>query len=186
MTPSNLFRLLLTWVCLPICCVSCSEDSEKQQNAPILIQPNVSVGKIHAGMRVQDVIAQLGEPKRRTANALEYTPLGFAVMPNRDGIVQVVMCGDVTGLSGPLVKAFTGRTKEGIGLTSTREELLKTFGEPTSDQKMMGGAESIRYDSLGMTFTLESDKIYHMIVRLGVVEKEPDRTVTLEPGPAGQ
>jgi hypothetical protein len=102
------------------------------------------------------------------------------VMPNAEGIVQVVMCGDVTGLGGPLVKAFTGHTKEGIGLTSTREELLKAYGEPSSSEKLRGGTESIRYDRLGITFTLEAGKVYHMIVRLAL-QSDPDRSVTLEP-----
>jgi hypothetical protein len=133
-------------------------------------------------MRLEEVIAQLGEPQRRTANALEYTRLGFAVMPGPGGTVEVVMCGDVTGLGGPLVAAFTGRTKEGIGMNSTREDVLKAYGEPTSAEKFRGGMESLQYAPLGITFTLEGGKVYHMIVRLRGAP-EPDRTVTLEPIP---
>src|SRR5260221_5484349 len=168
-----------------LCWIGCS-DSQEHTNGrptpPLTIEPNVAVGFIKAGMRIQDVVAQLGEPERRTANALEYTHLGFAVMPGPDSIVQVVMCGDVTGINGPLVKAFTGRTKEGIGLSSTREDLLNAYGEPSSTEKLRGGMESIRYNSLGMTFTLEGGKVYHMIIRLQG-RAEPDRTVTLEPVP---
>jgi hypothetical protein len=131
-------------------------------------------------MRVQDLVAKLDEPERRTANALEYTHLGFAAMAGPEGIVRVVMCGDVTGINGPLVKAFTGRTKEGIGLGSTREDLLKAYGEPTASEKLRGATESIRYDPLGMTFTLEAGKVYHMIVRLQGAQ-DPDRTVSLDP-----
>ncbi len=148
-------------------CAPESEHADSSSNPPMLIEPRVAVGKIHAGMRAQEVVAILGEPQRRTANALEYTPLGFAIMPGPDGTVQVVMCGDVTGISGPLVKRFNGQTKEGIGLKSTREEVLKAYGEPSVAEKMRGGTESLRYDSLGITFTLEGDKVYHMIVRLG-------------------
>jgi hypothetical protein len=136
-------------------------------------------------MRTEDVIKQLGEPQRRTANAIEYTSMGFAVMPGPNAIVQVVMCGDVTGLNGPLVKAFTGHTKEGIGLGSRREDLLKAYGEPTSAEKLRGNAESLRYDPLGITFTLESGKVYHMIVRLG--GNQPPGAVTIDlptPSPA--
>ncbi len=146
----------------------------------MLIEPNVAVGKIHSGMRIRDVVDQLGEPPRRTANSLEYTTLGFAVMPDAEGIVRVVMCGDVTGLNGPLVKAFSGRTREGIGLTSTRQEVVRAYGQPTSSEQFRGGTESLRYDSLGITFTLEGGKVYHMIVRLGG-NPGPDRSVTLEP-----
>lgn len=161
----------------------CSRTDQPQSAAsdtPILIEPRVAVGRIHAGMSARDVIQQFGEPNRRTANAIEYTPLGFAVMPDKDGIVQVVMCGDVTGINGPLVNRFNGRTKEGIGLKSTREDLIKAYGEPTSSEKLRGGTESISYDSLGMTFTLESGRIYHMIVRLEPA-REKLTDVTLEP-----
>lgn len=161
----------------------CSERSDQRASAtnpPMLIEPNLSVGKIRSGMTVQQVIAQLGEPQRRTANSLEYTGLGLAVMPDAQGVVQVVMCGDVTGINGPFAKAFTGRTKEGIGMYSTREQLLKAYGQPSQDSKMAGGLESLQYQPLGITFTLESGKVHHMIVRLKSSE-EPDRTVTLAP-----
>lgn len=161
-------------------CSDGTDHASGNSNVPLTIEPNVAVGPVHAGMKVQDMVAKLGEPERCTANALEYTRLGFAVMPGPDGTVHVVMCGDVTGVNGPLVKAFTGRTKEGIGLGSTREDLVKTYGEPTSSEKFHGGTESIRYDPLGMTFTLEAGKVYHMIVRLQGAQ-EPDRTVSLEP-----
>jgi hypothetical protein len=163
-------------------CAGCSENSNQTNtatNPPLQIEPNLSVGKLRAGMRADAVVAQLGEPQRRTANALEYTRLGFAVMPGPDGIVQVVMCGDVTGISGPLVKAFNGRTKEGIGMNSTREQVIRAYGEPTSSEKFRGGTESLQYAPLGITFTLEGGKVYHMIVRLRGAQ-EPDRTITLE------
>jgi len=168
-----------------LCCVGCSEQPEQaagQVNPPMSIEPGVAVGSIRAGMPVQEVIARLGKPERQTANALEYTRRGFAVMPNSEGLVQVVMCGDVTGLGGPLVKAFNGRTKEGIGLTSSRQDVVKAYGEPDVDEKLRGGTESMRYNSLGITFTLEAGKVYHMIVRLSA-PAAPDRTISIEPVP---
>ena len=68
------------------------------------------------------------------------------------------------------MKNFTGRTRERIGLGSTRDELLKAYGEPTTDEKFPGARESMKYDPLGMTFSLESGKVHHMIVRLGGAE----------------
>jgi hypothetical protein len=167
---------------------SCSDKSGLRQSGqqatsePIVIEPNVGVGNVRAGMRVQQMVAQLGEPQRRTANALEYTRLGFAVLPDSNGVVKVVMCGDVTGINGPLVKAFAGRTKEGIGMHSTREDVVKAYGEPTENEKFRGGLESLKYQPLGITFTLEGGKVHHMIVRLGG-SQETNRTVTLEPAP---
>src|SRR5215471_10725677 len=120
------------------CLASCSKTSESERqgaNQPLVIEPHVCVGKVRAGMTVQQVIAELGEPRRRTSSALEYAHLGLAVVHDTNGVVQAVMCGDVTGIRGPFVKAFQGRTKEGIGMNSTREEVVKAFGEPTSSER---------------------------------------------------
>ena len=161
----------------------CSDHSVQESSEtrpPMVIEPNLNVGNIYSGMTVQQVITQLGEPQRRTANSLEYTRLGLAVMPGPDGLVKVVMCGDVTGINGPFAKTFTGRTKAGIGMYSTRDDVLKAYGEPTEARKMVGGLESLYYQPLGITFTLEGGKVHHMIVRLGGPQ-EPDRTVSLAP-----
>ncbi len=149
-------------------------------NGVMLIEPHVAVGKINAGMTIQQVIGQLGEPARRTANALEYPPLGLAVMPGPDGSIAVVMCGDVTGLNGPFVAAFAGRTKEGIGMRATREQVVKAYGEPEKDEKFRLGLESMTYPALGITFTLQDGQVHHMIVRLGQ-GAEPQRTIAIEP-----
>lgn len=165
--------LSLAWFCFPLAAcllvVSCRDKGKSNvvtENPPLLIEPGVSVGKVRTGMTLSQVRTELGEPQRATPNALEYTALGFAVMPGPDGEVQVVMCGDVVGNSGPLVRKFTGRTKEGIGLGSTRESVVKAYGEPSKDEKFLGARESMRYDSLGITFSLEDGKVHHMIIRL--------------------
>ena len=162
---------------------ACSKTSEfegRGANEPLSIEPHVSVGKVHAGMTVKEVVAGLGEPQRRTASALEYARLGLAVVHDTNGVVQAVMCGDVTGIRGPYVKAFNGRTKEGIGMNSTREDVLRAFGDPTSNERIAGGGESLKYVPQGITFTLEGGKVHHMIVMLGS-SREPDRAVILEP-----
>lgn len=174
-----LSALGLTWL-FSFGCSEPPNPSAPGTNPPMLIEPNLSVGQIHSGMTVQQVVAQLGEPQRRTANSLEYTALGLAVMPDSQGVVQVVMCGDVTGINGPFVRTFSGHTKEGIGMYSTRDQVLKAFGEPTEAKKMVGGLESLQYKQLGITFTLETGKVHHMIVRLGGPQ-EPDRTVGIAP-----
>ena len=136
-------------------------------------------------MTTQQVLAALGEPKRQTATALDYPALGLAVIPGPDGVLQAVMCGDVMGISGPYAKAFAGRTKEGIGMKSTQQEVVKAYGEPSQSQKSWGGIEALTYDSLGITFTLEGGKVCHMIVRFGPApESERSVKVEITPEPA--
>jgi hypothetical protein len=163
--------------------------TQSQSNSPVLIEPNVSVGKVHAGMTVAQLKAELGPPQRTTPKSLQYPRLGFAVMPDADGIIQVVMCGDVTGIGGPYAKAFGGRTKDGIGMFSTRDQVLTAYGPPDTSERFMGSVESMKYSALGITFTLERGKVYHMIVRLGEnsqPQSPPDNAVTIDLKPTSK
>ena len=166
-------------LCIALSACKKSESPAPDGNTPLLIEAGVAVGQIRSGMTTQQITAALGEPQYRTGTALEYARMGFAVLPNANGMVQIVMCGDVTGINGPLVERFKGRTKEGIGMKSTREEVIKAYGEPTSADKFRGGLESLQYVPLGITFTLEGGKVHHMIVRFK--DEGTDRSVTLEP-----
>jgi len=69
-----------------------------------------------------------------------------------------------------LVKAFTARTKEGIGMGSSRADIVKAYGEtkdtiplPPGEQNLPG-RDSLVYKKLGLTFSLVDDKVYHIIV----------------------
>ena len=161
----------------------CSQEpssNAQTQTGPLLIEPHVRVGKVRSGMTAQQVVSELGQPQRKIGMALEYSGQGFAVIPDSNGMVTAVMCGDVTGINGPFVTAFKGQTKEGIGMRSTREDLVKAYGEPAVSQKFPRGLESLQYAALGLTFTLEAGKVHHLIVRFGSTV-ETNRTITLEP-----
>jgi hypothetical protein len=148
------------------------------------IVPNASVGPIRAGMTTQELFAALGQPQRRTANALDYPKLGLAVVPSPEGIAQVVMCGDVIGLDGPYVRAFTGRTPEGIGMRSTREEVVKAYGRPSETRGNPGGTEALKYEALGMVFRLQANKVHHIAVVLRGKDQPQEPSVGLDLVPA--
>jgi hypothetical protein len=163
-------------------CSGGANDNNPQASSPMIIEPHASVGEIRAGMTVDDVVKKLGEPERRTASSLEYSKLGLAVIHDEQGAVQGVMCGDVTGVKGPFAKRFKGRTKEGIGMNSTRAEVLKEYGEPTHIEKWTSGMETLQYPEAGINFTLEGGKVHHIAIRLGNAQNSnPNRTVELEP-----
>lgn len=181
------WRFLLLVAPLVVFIPGCSEapaSVEVSAHGEFVIEPNVAVGPIRAGMSTNEVIAALGEPQRRTANSLVYPKLGLAVMPGEDGTAQVVMCGDVTGISGPFVKAFKGKTGDGIGMESSREEVVKAFGEPSQVDTFPGGQQSMQYAEQGITFTLQRGKVHHMIVRLrGNPMGIPEKSVSVDVAP---
>jgi hypothetical protein len=121
--------------------------------------PNMGVGKVKAGMTEDDVITALGEPERTQGEVLIYDKrFGFSVVCSRQKIVGAVFCGG--GVD------FKGRTKEGIGIDSSRDNLIKTFGQPTSAKPWPNDQEQLEYKTLGLTFTLQNGKVFHIIVNL--------------------
>ena len=125
----------------------------------ILITPGVSVGKVKAGMSEDEVVAALGKPDKMQGGSMSYdNQLGFSVIcGQKTKMVGAVFCGGV---------AFKGRTKEGIGIDSSRADLIKTFGQPTSAEPEAAGGEQLEYKPLGLTFHLQEGKVFHIIVDL--------------------
>ncbi|MRR36893.1 hypothetical protein EG829_19970 [bacterium] len=50
---------------------------------------------------------------------------------------------------------------------------MKAYGEPSDREGFKGRLESISYDRLGMTFTLENGMVHHIIVRLRGAQDAP-------------
>jgi len=102
-------------------------DDAKNDEA-ILITPNVSVGKVKVGMSEDEVVAALGKPEKMQGEVMIYDQqFGFSVICSQKKIVGDVFCGD-SMLDYPGVKKFKGRTKDGIGMESTRDDVIKAFG----------------------------------------------------------
>jgi hypothetical protein len=58
------------------------------------------------------------------------------------------------------------RSKEGIGIDSSRDDLIKAFGQPTSAKPWATDQEQLEYKPIGLTFVLQKGKIFHIIVNL--------------------
>jgi RNA polymerase sigma factor (sigma-70 family) len=133
-------------------------------NEPVLIVPGASVGKVKAGMTEDEVAALLGPPDRVQGAVMSYDrQWGFSVVGNRQKIVGVVFCGD-SEPDYPGVKIFKGRTKEGIGMESSRAEIIKAYGPPTAAKPWAPGQEQLEYRPLGLTFILGEGKVFNMSV----------------------
>jgi hypothetical protein len=124
-------------------------------SASITIEPGVSIGPVHSGMKMQEVVTELGEPNQKHDGVLDYRDLGFAVLPGKGGIVQTVVC---SGGNAQFPKAFAGHTKEGIGIGASRDEVISAYGKPSAT-KSGHEIEILRYDSLGVNFHIKDDKV---------------------------
>ncbi|HEX4265195.1 MAG TPA: sigma-70 family RNA polymerase sigma factor [Verrucomicrobiae bacterium] len=145
---------------------SVKQGAQTGQQAPILIVPGARVGNVVKGMTTNEVEAVLGKPEKWQGKIMVYDQrLGMSVAANKRG-VTAVFCGDSL-LKYPGVKAFKGHTKEGIGMESSREDVIKAFGQPTTAKPWDAGVvmqEQLEYKDLGLTFTLESHKVINILV----------------------
>jgi RNA polymerase sigma factor (sigma-70 family) len=135
-----------------------------------LIVPGVSVGKIRAGMAMAQIIDVLGTPDRTIGNTLTYERYGFHVNCYSDsdgakaGLVQFVMCVDPSGIDATSFKKFMGRTTEGISMGSSRADVIKAYGEPTTATKLKENDEGLKYSRpLGLDFELSDGKVSKIV-----------------------
>jgi RNA polymerase sigma factor (sigma-70 family) len=129
----------------------------------LLIIPGQGVGKIRLGMTTNEVITVLGKPERWLGSVMVYdTKLGLGVVQSEAG-VKMVSCGG-SNLKSPAVRVFKGHTKEGIGMKSSRAEIITAFGAPTAATKMGANVVALLYKPLGVTFTLESETVVGILV----------------------
>jgi len=149
--------------------VALSADSTSQtgkaseQQIPMLIVPGVGVGKVQKGMTTNEVELVLGKPDKWQGRIMVYDKkLGLSVGQTKTG-AMVIFCGD-SMLRYPGVKTFKGRTKEGIGMESSRADVIKAFGQPTTTKPWGAGQEQLEYKRLGLTFILESGKVINIEV----------------------
>jgi hypothetical protein len=147
-----------------IAVTGCSADPKRDAlsastNAPILIEPGVSVGKVRKGMTTQQVVGELGNPEFSNEYYLVYRQLGF-VVTLKGGVVYGVIGGDRYGPHKSMPMPFAGRTREGIGLGSSRTDVVKAYSEGNSvstDPKL--GREELYYEQLRLMFHLQDGKV---------------------------
>ncbi len=130
--------------------VSCGKKSEE----PMVIEPGVGIGKVKFGMLSKEVRSILGKPDFEMRDAqmtesLVYNELGLSIYIFK-GSVKGMTCRGVSG--DPEVKPCTAITSRGIGIGSTREQIVEAYGKPTSDERNI-----LKYESIGATFMVSED-----------------------------
>lgn len=134
---------------------------------PLVINPLVGMGEVSFGMTIEQARQILGEPQRMTGRACEYLDSGFTIVPGRDGTVAAIMCGDASLPDSPLIKNCKCRTDEGVGMGSSRQDVVSAYGRPSSVEEFigMGNLVMLKYDNINAGFVLRDDKLVHMTFR---------------------
>lgn len=142
---------------------------EVQARPPVVIAPNAGVDGVQKGMNKEQVEAALGKPEKINSKWWFYMNRGMVVAFGDNGVLFNIKC------FGP----FAGVTKEGVGIGSTRAELVAAFGNPSQEKQLQGkgggavipGSAAGAYDNLWfaaprMSFDLRGDRVTSFIVHL--------------------
>jgi hypothetical protein len=129
----------------------CSKPSKS-----VAIEPRIAVGSVRSGMTVQQVMVELGQADLTTNSYLMYSHLGLQVTHDNEGVVQSVT----------IRHPFAGRTREGIGVGSSRADVIRAFGAPTVQPSTEGYEILKYYRSRGLAIQLLDGKVDEMIIHL--------------------
>lgn len=141
----------------------------------VLIEPNAGVDKVQKGMNKEQVEAAMGKPEKQDGMWWIYSHRGMIVAFGGNGVMFNIKC----------VSPFAGVTKEGIGIGSTRAELLAAYGNPSEEKHLQGAGsglvvsagggsgaaetfDNLWFAPLGISFDLNNDKVTSFIVHLNV------------------
>ena len=129
----------------------------------MLIRPGVSIGPVHAGMTKEQVVAKLGEPVKTEGDLLMYRNL--SVFLADDGSVGHVFC-FAPSTNGPATDVIAVHTKQGIGIWSSRADVISAYGEPTAikHENVHKENEVMIYESLRLQFHIRSGSVYLIAV----------------------
>jgi len=148
---------------------------EVKAKPPVLIEPEARVDKIQKGMNKQQVEAAMGKPEKMNGKWWFYQHRGMIVGFSDNGVMFNIKC----------TSPFAGVTKEGIGIGSTRAELLAAYGNPSQEKHFKGAGsgavgssgagpggggtfDDLWFASLGINFDLQNDKVISFIVHFHV------------------
>jgi hypothetical protein len=141
-----------------------------------VIVPGQAVGPIRLGMSQGELRAAIGLPERTNLGPWEFLGGGFAIVFSSDHRASAIVGGDTGDLDGAgdpgrpeprqrgLVEAFVARTRDGLGMGSTRAEIVLALGEPDADTTFKGGGEVLSYRS-GIDLALTGGTVVHLTVR---------------------
>lgn len=129
------------------------------EGAPI--EPGVGFGGLRVGMTAEELEAAIGPAEAGAPGAWEYPSCGFVVIfGQHDPGVSMFLAGH--GLAGGrrMAERFTARTADGLGIGSTREDVVALLGEPPPNRD----PELLGYPSQGIAWILRDGRVAHVTI----------------------
>ena len=141
------------------------EESHVTTVETLVIEPGVGIGPIKFGASKEEVIKNFSQPDKIEGNGagLNYiSSKGLSFLVHPSGGVRVIDCWSKE-YPFPFVKIshFAGKTKEGIAMGATREQIVAAYGEPdevTNQDPMI----MLHYIKLRTNFMIWQNKLVNI------------------------
>ncbi len=162
--------LLLSLITLSLAALAgCGKKAgEEEPPEELVIEPLVGIGPVRFGMTNDQIIEHFGQPDRTfegKLTKLNYVPsrgLSFAV--DAELGLQEISCWS-EGMLPSRVTTFAGKTKEGIGIGASEEEIVAAYGQPDrTSMDSRGIIQNLHYDKLSAKFSLKEGKLMSMVL----------------------
>ena len=149
--------------------ISCNQKADEEALVDeLIIEPLVGIGPVQFDMSKEEVIKHFGPPDKVFADGtkLNYvSSKGLSFTIDSELGMQEIGCWS-KGMLPSRVTTFTGRTKEGIEIGETQEQIVAAYGQPdrtSTDSK--GIIQNLLYDGLQARFSLKEGKLMSMTLK---------------------
>jgi hypothetical protein len=161
---------LVAWVG---CGKKAGEDEARDEPADeahdeLVIEPLVGIGPIQFGASKDQIVEHFGQPDRifeGQVTKLNYVPsrgLNFVVDTERG--LQEIGCWS-EGMLPSRVTTFAGKTKKGIGIGASQDEIVAAYGQPDrTSTDSRGIIQNLHYDKLSARFSFREGKLISMVL----------------------
>jgi len=146
--------------------ISCSKKADEEALVDeLIIEPLVGIGPVKFGMSKEEVIKHFSQPDKVLADGtkLNYvSSRGLSFTVDSELGLQEIGCWS-EGMLPSRVTTFAGKTKEGIGIGASEEEIVAAYGQPDRTSTGSGSViKNLHYDKLSAKFSLKEDMLMTM------------------------
>lgn len=131
-----------------------------------LVELPVEIDGLAFGMTSGQMEEVLGTAESSTGGAYYYFGSGLAVLTGGDGTVDAVILGSASK-SSSLTENCKYRTKKGIGMGSSTEDVVAAYGTPSSVNDQPKGSDCfiLEYKDINARFSIKGEQVVHMVFR---------------------
>jgi hypothetical protein len=147
-----------------------SAPAEKDLN-PFIFELGVGMGRLKLGADEANITEFLGSPNMMLGEGM-YQYDGFWIWA-KERKVYAFHCGDGNKSDSQHVEKCIVRTREGISMGSTEQDVINAYGQPDSkhDFKLLKGAVRWFYRDKGTVFGLHGGKVHFMLFQQPIQKK---------------